>query len=144
MRMSKPFILVLSPFVINYSFAKWWKEHAIVVTFTENNTLDRAALCNSADPSMKLNWWTGLLTTLCDLTYHSWPLDPSVALNNSLITLMFLLRSDKSLNNTRCHIHLSPVWHTQKLIMFVFYVTQRLRTKGGSCTVCPRLLLFLL
>lgn len=57
-------------------------------------------------------------------------LDSSVPLNNYLIILMFSRRSNKSLNNTRCHMHLSPVWHSQNLIMFAFYVTQRLKLMG--------------
>lgn len=123
--------------VINYISAKCWKEHAIVVTFSESNTLNGAALFILADPSMRQNWWTRLLTTLCDLTYHSWPLHHQSPLRNSLITLMFSLGSDKSLNNTRCYKHLSPVWHTHGLIMFVFYVTHRLKLMGAAALSAP-------
>lgn len=66
-----------------------------------------------------------LLTILRDLTYHSWPDDPSVLLKVSLITVKFSLRSDGALNNTSCLVHLSLfVTQSHSLIMFFFCVTQ--------------------
>lgn len=63
-------------------------------------------------------------------------LDLSVALNNTFITLVFPLRSDKSLSNTRQREFVSRVTCT-KPIMFVFYSVERMRLIEPAALSAP-------
>lgn len=115
-RMSKPASHVSSPLWLITVLINGESELAIVLTFTPNHTLTENLCAFSPGPEL-MNQTTGdpesphlSLTTL----------DPSVASNNTFITLMFPVKSDKSLSNTTHNMNLSPVWHAQNQLGLSF------------------------
>lgn len=70
-------------------------------------------------------------------------LDPSALLNNTLVAFKFPQRSDKSKQHTLPDTFVSRVTRTGPNYVCLL-CNPMIKSNGGSCTVCPRLLLFLL